>query len=119
MPLGILEGKSSHLNVQLLFDSLTQLISVRYGLEYLKKVGYGRIGFIGGEPSIYPEILELINHARDIGFDGMHIETNGRMFSYKNCYFFHFPILNFIIIYIKFIYKLVLLLIISTLGSKL
>jgi MoaA/NifB/PqqE/SkfB family radical SAM enzyme len=46
--------------------------------------GRKEIHFIGGEPTIRPDILDLINYAKKIGFKHVHITTNGRMFAYPD-----------------------------------
>jgi len=38
---------------------------------------------IGGEPTIRPDIIELIGFAKDLGFKTIMMSTNGRMYSYK------------------------------------
>lgn len=40
--------------------------------------------FTGGEPTIRRDIAELVCYARDIGYEEIHIQTNGRMFANKN-----------------------------------
>lgn len=49
-----------------------------------KKKGRKKIHFIGGEPTIRSDILDLVNYAKEIGFERVHITTNGRMFAYPN-----------------------------------
>lgn len=38
--------------------------------------------FTGGEPTIHPNILELVAYARDLGYKVIQIQSNGRRFSY-------------------------------------
>jgi len=38
---------------------------------------------IGGEPTIRPDIIEIISFAKDLGFKTIMMSTNGRMYSYK------------------------------------
>jgi len=38
--------------------------------------------FTGGEPTTRPDIIQIISYAKKIGFRKIHIQTNGRMFSY-------------------------------------
>ncbi len=40
--------------------------------------------FTGGEPTIRKDIVELVRYARDIGYQEIQIQSNGRMFAYKN-----------------------------------
>lgn len=48
----------------------------------VKKKGFTNIHFIGGEPTIRPDIIELIAFAKAQQFSNIMITTNGRMFSY-------------------------------------
>lgn len=41
------------------------------------------IVFTGGEVTIRPDFLELVAHARSLGFEVIQVQTNGRMFAYK------------------------------------
>ncbi len=50
--------------------------------DYYKR-GYCQVGFLGGEPTIHPRILELASFARGIGFTQIHIVSNGRRYSDK------------------------------------
>lgn len=40
--------------------------------------------FTGGEPTMHPHFLEMVKCARDIGFEEIQIQTNGRMFAYRD-----------------------------------
>lgn len=42
--------------------------------------GYNSVGFIGGDPTIYPNIADLGCRIRDAGFKHIHIISNGRRF---------------------------------------
>ncbi len=46
--------------------------------------GKREVVFTGGEPCMHPDILKVISLARDIGFKQIQIQTNGRMFAYKD-----------------------------------
>ncbi len=46
------------------------------------KMGYEKVEFTGGEPTIRPDILNLIKKAKDLGYGEVAISTNGRMLSY-------------------------------------
>lgn len=59
------------------FDELKQELRVVW------EKGYRRVHFIGGEPTIYPSLLELIRYAKKLGFAEVMITTNGRMLAYK------------------------------------
>lgn len=58
--------------------------------EEIKKIlreaskSYGEVVFTGGEPTIRRDIIELVNHAKLLGFKHIQIQTNGRMFFYKD-----------------------------------
>lgn len=40
--------------------------------------------FTGGEPSLHPNFLEIIKIAREMGYELIQIQTNGRIFVYKD-----------------------------------
>lgn len=44
---------------------------------------YGEVIFTGGEPTIRPDIIELVSFARGLGYS-IQIQSNGRMFAYKD-----------------------------------
>jgi MoaA/NifB/PqqE/SkfB family radical SAM enzyme len=48
-----------------------------------QKSGHKRIEFTGGEPTIRPDIFELIAAAKKSGFEEIAISTNGRMLGYE------------------------------------
>ena len=52
-------------------------------IEFMEK-NRGRDGvvFTGGEPTLHPDILEIVGKARELGYRSIQIQTNGRMFSY-------------------------------------
>lgn len=50
------------------------------GRRYAEK-GYNSVGFIGGDPTIYPKIEELAREFSKSGFKHIHMITNGRKFS--------------------------------------
>lgn len=50
--------------------------------DYYKK-GYRAVGFLGGEPTIYPKIIELVSLADRLGYKEIHIVSNGRKYSDK------------------------------------
>ncbi len=49
-----------------------------------RKKGFDKISFIGGEPTLRPDILDLINYAKSLKFSQIMITTNGRMFAYPD-----------------------------------
>ena len=44
--------------------------------------GYKAIVFTGGEPTIHPDIIDLVKYARGMGFTLIQIQSNGRRFAY-------------------------------------
>jgi len=52
-------------------------------LEDAYNKGIKEVVFTGGEPTIRPDILKLVTFARDVGYEVIQIQTNGRMLSYK------------------------------------
>lgn len=48
------------------------------------KRGFLQVHFIGGEPTIRPDIFELIKYAKYSGFNSVMITSNGRMFAYQD-----------------------------------
>jgi len=48
------------------------------------KKGKKEVVFTGGEPSLHPDFLELVKTAKKTGFKEIQIQTNGRMFAYKD-----------------------------------
>ena len=47
------------------------------------KRGYRAVGFLGGEPTIYPKLTELITLASRLGYRGIHLVSNGRQYRHK------------------------------------
>jgi MoaA/NifB/PqqE/SkfB family radical SAM enzyme len=45
------------------------------------KQGYRMVGFLGGEPTIYPHLAESILFARKTGFQGVYLVSNGRRYA--------------------------------------
>jgi len=43
-----------------------------------------RVVFTGGEPTIRKDIIDLVRYAKKLGFKIIQIQTNGRMFAYKD-----------------------------------
>jgi MoaA/NifB/PqqE/SkfB family radical SAM enzyme len=44
---------------------------------------FEEIVLTGGEPTVRPDILELVAYAREVGYEYIQIQSNGRMFCYK------------------------------------
>lgn len=55
--------------------------SVIKEMRYFYKNGYRSIGFLGGEPTIYPQIINAVRDARKIGFKRVALTTNGMKLS--------------------------------------
>jgi MoaA/NifB/PqqE/SkfB family radical SAM enzyme len=51
-------------------------------LSHYRARGVTMVDFDGGEPTLNPELLELIAHARRIGYERVHVTTNGRRCAY-------------------------------------
>lgn len=52
-------------------------------IKKAKEEGYARLILSGGEPTIHPDIIELVDYARRIGLEWIQIISNGRMFAYQ------------------------------------
>lgn len=52
-------------------------------MQEARSKGFDHIALTGGEPSVRPDFLQLIEQARRIGFSRITITTNGRMFAYR------------------------------------
>jgi MoaA/NifB/PqqE/SkfB family radical SAM enzyme len=52
-------------------------------LDRLRARGVRAIDFDGGEPTLHPEFVPLLRHARALGFDHIGVTTNGRMCFYE------------------------------------
>ena len=50
-------------------------------LKKYREKGYDSVGFLGGEITIYPQVLELINYTKNLGYKNIHIISNARKFS--------------------------------------
>ncbi|MGC8928067.1 MAG: radical SAM protein [Myxococcota bacterium] len=53
-------------------------------IDKARNDGYTRLILSGGEPTIHPEIIQLIRYAKSIGFEWIQIISNGRMFAYPS-----------------------------------
>lgn len=56
---------------------------IRKILKKMKKDHDGVV-FTGGEPTIRKELIEWVRYAKKLGYLSIQIQTNGRMFSYKD-----------------------------------
>jgi MoaA/NifB/PqqE/SkfB family radical SAM enzyme len=55
----------------------------REQLERWRARGVEQVDFDGGEPTLHPQLVALIRHARAIGYRRVNVTTNGRMCSYE------------------------------------
>jgi MoaA/NifB/PqqE/SkfB family radical SAM enzyme len=53
-------------------------------LDEYRKRGVHMVDFDGGEPTLNPELIGLVRHARRIGYDRVNVTTNGRMCFYED-----------------------------------
>jgi len=58
--------------------------SVRAMLEDAYYSGARDAVFTGGEPTLYPELLAVVSHAKKTGYRRIQIQTNGRMLCYES-----------------------------------
>ena len=56
---------------------------VKEVLKKAKENGVNVIALTGGEPTIRKDFLEIIRYAKSLNFDRIELQTNGRMFAYK------------------------------------
>ena len=56
---------------------------IKKDIEYAKKSGAKHVSFSGGEPTIRPSIFKSIEYAKELGFDTIEVQTNGRLLYYK------------------------------------
>ena len=54
---------------------------VREELRHFRAEGCRSAGFLGGEPTVYPHIVESIAYAREIGYERISLCTNGTRLS--------------------------------------
>jgi MoaA/NifB/PqqE/SkfB family radical SAM enzyme len=55
----------------------------REHLDYHRARGVRMVDFDGGEPTMNPELIPLVQYARSIGYDRINVTTNGRMCAYE------------------------------------
>ena len=56
---------------------------VKAELKAIRKKTSGVV-LTGGEPTLRKDIIEIVSHARDLGFTLIQVQTNGRMFRYPD-----------------------------------
>lgn len=52
-------------------------------LERAASQGVRLLDLDGGEPTLYPALLQVVDRARDLGFERITVTTNGRMLGYQ------------------------------------
>ena len=57
---------------------------IKKSLKDAKKEKAEGIVFTGGEPTLHQDFLELVDYAKFLGFKIIQIQTNGRLFAYKD-----------------------------------
>lgn len=64
-------------------DGRMQLADWMDTLDQAADLGCKRAQFIGGEPTLYPGLAELIEHARSLSFEHLEVFTNGTVLTDK------------------------------------
>lgn len=77
------EGENRKLYMKELSQRLT-LEAVKEEILSFSKNGYDHITFLGGEPTIRKDFIEIVLYARMLGFETIFLTTNGRMLSNRN-----------------------------------
>lgn len=52
-------------------------------LDLYRARGVTMVDFDGGEPTLNPELISLVRHARDVGYERVNVTTNGRRCAYE------------------------------------
>jgi len=60
------------------------LAEIKRDLELAKKNSCDEVVLTGGEPTIRKDFLEVVAYAKELGYKEIQIQTNGRMFFYKD-----------------------------------
>ncbi|MCX6744497.1 MAG: radical SAM protein [Candidatus Parcubacteria bacterium] len=60
------------------------LDDIKEALASAKKDSCDEVVFTGGEPTIHPELIRAVEYAKSLGFKVIQIQSNGRMFAYKD-----------------------------------
>ncbi len=63
------------------FDSFDR---IEAAICHARAQGYDRLILSGGEATIHPGFIDIVNRARQEGFERIQVITNGRMFSYPS-----------------------------------
>ncbi len=54
----------------------------REHLDHYRAHGVTMVDFDGGEPTLHPELIELVRYARAVGYERVNVTTNGRRCAY-------------------------------------
>lgn len=57
---------------------------VKQELQHWSDQGYNSVGFLGGEITLYPNIIGIVSFANSIGYEHIYIVSNGRQYADKN-----------------------------------
>jgi len=57
---------------------------VEKSMDEAKADGHNEVVFTGGEPTLHSDFLDLVRYAKKVGFKEIQIQTNGRLFAYKD-----------------------------------
>lgn len=71
---------SANINTPACYIKEDKLQNIKDALRELRRVS-DKIRITGGEPTIRKDFLEIIKHAKTLGFNGITIESNGQNFS--------------------------------------
>lgn len=58
---------------------LIPLKDAKREIEHYYDKGCRSLGFLGGEPTIYPDLIEIIRYAKEKGYERIALATNGRL----------------------------------------
>lgn len=59
------------------------MAQLRQELEAGRKKGRTSLVLTGGEPTLHPKFLDVVACARELGYDDIQVQTNGRLFCYE------------------------------------
>ena len=65
-------------------DLMLDVNQIKEDLKNARSRSIHRVVFTGGEPTIHPNLIEIVAYAKNCGFDKIHIISNGRRFADDN-----------------------------------
>lgn len=78
-------------NNHCVFCAVGNRVKQDLSLDYIKEVlaryreqGVGLCDLDGGEPTLHPDLIEIVSHARKLGYRTINITSNGRRLAYKD-----------------------------------